>query len=194
MWQTTTEKLPSGTRYRVLANNTPLSYRDFVHLLRGDDEFANWYSELLADSSLDAFYWELPPVTRQGFRQRAEFVLIDAPLLAAMPPDPAPFQEHFDAATDDEVLVFPNLGGDALLIVPRPLGAVDAYAHFAAFLRQGPPSQIRELWRLTAETLYQNVTSTPRWLSTAGLGVAWLHLRLDTRPKYYSHVPYTRHP
>ena len=193
MWQTTTEAVPSGTRYRLLADNAPLSHRDVIDLMQSDDEFANWYSALLADSSLDAFYWEQPPLTRQDFDRNAEFVLIDAPLLAATRPEPLPFQEHFDAAGDD-VLVFPNLGGDALLVVPRPIGAVDAYAHLAAFLRQGQPAQIRELWRRTAETVYQNVTSTPRWLSTAGLGVAWLHLRLDTRPKYYSHAPYTRYP
>jgi len=27
-------------------------------------------------------------------------------------------------------------------------------------------------------------------LSTAGMGVYWLHVRLDTRPKYYQHTPY----
>ena len=32
------------------------------------------------------------------------------------------------------------------------------------------------------------------WLSTAGLGVYWLHLRLDTRPKYYSFQPYRKPP
>jgi hypothetical protein len=35
------------------------------------------------------------------------------------------------------------------------------------------------------------VSTTPVWLSTAGAGVAWLHVRLDDRPKYYSHRPYT---
>ncbi len=28
------------------------------------------------------------------------------------------------------------------------------------------------------------------WLSTAGLGVDWLHVRIDSRPKYYRHGPY----
>jgi len=28
------------------------------------------------------------------------------------------------------------------------------------------------------------------WLSTAGMGVSWLHVRLDDRPKYYGHRPY----
>jgi len=28
------------------------------------------------------------------------------------------------------------------------------------------------------------------WLSTAGAGVPWLHVRLDDRPKYYHYGPY----
>lgn len=35
------------------------------------------------------------------------------------------------------------------------------------------------------------VGTRPVWLSTAGAGVAWLHVRLDDRPKYYSYRPYT---
>ena len=31
----------------------------------------------------------------------------------------------------------------------------------------------------------------PLWVSTAGLGVSWLHVRLDARPKYYRHDAYT---
>jgi hypothetical protein len=46
------------------------------------------------------------------------------------------------------------------------------------------------LWRATAETLLDRISDTPTWLSTAGLGVIWLHLRLDSRPKYYSYRPY----
>ena len=30
----------------------------------------------------------------------------------------------------------------------------------------------------------------PTWVSTEGSGVAWLHARLDARPKYYHHAPY----
>ncbi len=30
------------------------------------------------------------------------------------------------------------------------------------------------------------------WVSTSGDGVSWLHLRIDTRPKYYQHAAYAR--
>ena len=35
--------------------------------------------------------------------------------------------------------------------------------------------------------MQQRVSASPLWLSTAGMGVSWLHLRLDSRPKNYRH-------
>ena len=34
----------------------------------------------------------------------------------------------------------------------------------------------------------------PTWLSTEGSGVPWLHVRLDSRPKYYHHAAYAEPP
>jgi len=36
--------------------------------------------------------------------------------------------------------------------------------------------------------LEKNV-DTPRWLNTHGLGVHYLHVRIDEKPKYYSDYP-----
>ena len=48
------------------------------------------------------------------------------------------------------------------------------------------------LWRTVGEAVSERITDRPLWLSTAGGGVAWLHVRLDSRPKYYGHTPYAR--
>lgn len=194
MWRAVTEDLASGSKYRLLDDEAPLSFRELIRLLEHDDEFAAWYTRLLADTDFEAFYWEHPPLTLEGIDRDAEFVLLNAPTLAAFQAEPAPFRSIFDAASDEGIVVLPNLSGDAILIVPSPVAANDAYTHLAAFLRHAPEDQIRSLWRQTANTVSQNIGSAPKWLSTAGLGVAWLHIRLDTRPKYYSHVPYTRYP
>ena len=52
--------------------------------------------------------------------------------------------------------------------------------------------QVRALWRVTAQEMLRSIGERPVWLSTAGGGVAWLHIRLDSRPKYYSFEPYRR--
>jgi hypothetical protein len=43
------------------------------------------------------------------------------------------------------------------------------------------------------DAVARRLSSAPLWLSTSGLGVAWLHVRLDERPKYYTHAPYRTH-
>ncbi len=193
MWHAVTEPLASGSKYRLLDDETPLSFRELIRLLEHDDDFAAWYTHLLADSEYEAFYWEHPPLTLGRLDRDAEFVLLNASALASFRAEPAAFQSIFDDHPGEDVIVFPNLGSDAMLIAPRPVAANDAYPHLAAFLRQAPADQVRSLWKQTMKIVHEHVTSSPKWLSTAGLGIAWLHIRLDTRPKYYRHAPYTRY-
>ncbi len=189
-WTADIEKIAAGHKYHLRQGGAALSFRELFRLLAGEDDFADWYGQLLAASDYRAFYWEHPPLTSGNVDRDAEFVLIDAPVLATLPADPAPFQSQFEVRADESVIAFPNLGGDAVLVAPGPKGPDDAYPHLAAFVRHAPEDQLRELWRVTSRAVEDSLSSAPIWLSTAGLGVTWLHIRLDTRPKYYSHAPY----
>jgi hypothetical protein len=190
MYTTTASDIPAGRQYRVFEDNAPVTFRRFFELLGTDDGFADWYTAELVAFDAEAFYWELPPLTTATLDGDAEFVLIEAPLLARFPPERAPFDEHFRRAPGEDVIVFPNLGGDAVMVVPCPRGPDEHYPHLAVFLRNAPKDQVRALWLRTAEEMLRHVGDRPTWLSTAGGGVAWLHVRLDSRPKYYSHTPY----
>ena len=190
MYVTKTAAVPSGRRYRVFEDDAPVSFRRFFELLASSDEFADWYSETLAAFEAEAFYRELPPVTTATLDKDTEFVLIEAPMLARSPPEPAPFSAYFDRALDEDVIVFPNLGGDAVMVVPCPRGPDQHYPHLAAFLRGADKHQVGALWQKTAQQMLRSFGERPVWLSTAGGGVAWLHIRLDSRPKYYSYGPY----
>jgi hypothetical protein len=121
--------------------------------------------------------------------QPFEFVLLDSPGLARRP-DPEAFAEHFGCGPETGVIEFPNLGGDAIMIVPCPLSAPSAYGHLAAFVREAPEPQQQALWQSVGEAMARRVSAKPVWLSTAGAGVSWLHVRLDDRPKYYGFGPY----
>ena len=190
-WTAQTRAIPSGRKLEIYAGSSQLSFREFFAQLESDSDFARWYGELLANCPLDAYFWELPPLTFESIDQGAEFVVIDSPALSRLRPDSTPFQAHFSAHPGSDVIEFPNLGGDALLIVPAPLEQADSYPHLAAFLRTAPDRQKASIWRAAARAVRENLGPAPRWLSTAGLGVSWLHLRLDTRPKYYNFSPYT---
>ena len=117
-------------------------------------------------------------------------MVLPAAALERARPDAAAFAEHFERG--GEIVVFDNLGGDATLVVPAPRAQPQCYTHLAAFVRAAPAAQVRALWRAVASATIAAIGDRPRWLSTAGLGVFWLHVRLDSRPKYYRHDPYRR--
>lgn len=151
--------------------------------------FRDSFNERLAASPFDTFRWETPPVEADSVNRDFEFVVCDSPELGVRP-DPSPFAEHFRNANLQTVVTFQNLGRDAILVVPRPIAAEDDYTHLGAFVRSAPRAQQHTLWRAVSRAMGQRVGQVPVWLSTAGGGVAWLHVRLDDRPKYYVHSPY----
>ena len=139
-------------------------------------------------------------------------MLLNAPALAATEEaDPSPFQEHFshnqpkkdDENEDKSICVFPNLGKDALLVVPTPTHGKEeeevekGYVHLLSFLRSTsiPPSTKHALIQRVAQVTLARCRAKEEeegeargwvWVSTSGLGVAWLHVRVEDRPKYYT--------
>lgn len=179
---------PGASKFALERSGTTLAYRD-VLASWSDADFAEWFCELLAASPYSAFKWETPSVTDATLDRTFECVLLDAPGLARAP-EPSVFADHFHAEPNADVVAFENLGGDATLVVPRPLAQEAAYGHLAAFVRLAPATQRRELWRVVADAMHRRVCERPVWLSTAGGGVSWLHVRLDDRPKYYGFAAY----
>lgn len=108
-----------------------------------------------------------------------------------MDPEPGVFGPYFDNHPPATlVLAVPNLDGTAMMLVPRGLGELQNYTHLAAFLRHAPEAQVQALWQCVAETAQSRVSDRPLWISTAGGGVAWLHVRIERMPKYYGYRPY----
>ena len=130
-------------------------------------------------------------MTRGNLDQVFESVLVDCPQLTRATPDRLTFASYFEAAAPDEkVVCFPNLGHDAQLLVPCPLADPNSYTHLASFVREAPEQQVHALWRNLGQELASRLSDRPIWTSSNGLGVYWLHLRLDSRPKYYHYAPY----
>ena len=180
-------------RYRLRRNGLALTRGDAIALWRGDDDaFRCFFIRLLRDSAFECFRFETPPLTPGSADQPFQFVLARSPEID-MAADERDFRNHFDTRSED-VVVFDNLGGDAVLVVPRPLPGVPGYAHLAGFLKYAPPGQQQRLWRTVGETLHDLLGDSPLWLNTAGGGVPWLHVRIDTRPKYYVFDEYKAGP
>ena len=179
------------THYQLYQYDRQLTFEEVAILWADSQPFREFYIQLLRDSPYAAFFWEAPPVTQNTINRPYEFVLVKSSMLARVGPEPHAFREHFGKPSDyDAVIAFSNLGGDARLIVPKPLGDHSIYPHLANFVRNAPENQVHELFRAISENLQKHLGSQPVWLSTAGMGVFWVHVRLDSRPKYYRHQPY----
>lgn len=177
-------------KYTFRQEAAPLDFANALTLMEESEPFRAYLISVLQAAPYDTYRWECPALTRQHTGRPFEFVLIDHPGLAATT-DTQSFKAYFDAGGPDAgVVVFKNLGGDATLIVPSPLAETDAFNHLARFVRTATPAQIHALWRCVGRAMRCRLSERPVWLSTAGDGVSWLHIRLDDRPKYYRHQPY----
>lgn len=178
-------------------------------LAAGDERLADALTEAVLCFPSPAVFFEVPPVTRAtAGSRRFEFVLLPSDGLAGATPDATAFGDVFAAAEPGAaVAVFTSLGGDATLVAPLP--AVTApgqrlagagFGHLKSFLETAPEAQRRAAWRAVASQALRVLRGgagdgapehgQPLWLSTSGLGVSWLHFRLDSVPKYYNTVAY----
>jgi hypothetical protein len=192
MWSSQIEPSGDGRTRRVAVQQdaAPISYGEVLAEWQSSAAFRTFFAALLADAPYDAFLWETPPVSRATLAQPFECVLVESPALAAMTPEPEAFATHYRRS--EPVATFANLGGDAWLVAPAPQGPAAAYAHLAAFCRQAADAQHHALWQAVGIAVAAHLSDAPLWLSTSGLGIAWLHVRLDKRPKYYAYGPYRR--
>jgi hypothetical protein len=191
MWSSRSEQMADGRILRVAIDrdSSPVSYAEVLRRWQQDADFRSVFIALLADAPFAAFRWETPPITTATANRPFEFVLLDSPGLARNP-DAQAFAEHFSGTATGGVVEFPNLGNDAIMVVPCPNGPLSAYGHLGAFVRQAPESQRHALWKRVGAAMQRRLGTKPVWLSTAGAGVSWLHVRLDDRPKYYGYRPY----
>ena len=191
MWYAQQEPLvaQSGMKVRLFQKERPLSFSDVLFGWQSDAAFRAFFLAELTAVSTTAFFWEMPPITQTTLQRPYEFVIVNSPHLESVVANSRPFAVRLRATTDS-VLTFPNLGGDAVLVAPRPIDSAGDYAHLGAFLRNAPVSQQEMLLMKLAEAVLAQVGERPLWISTSGLGVYWLHVRLDSRPKYYTYAPY----
>ncbi|NND60370.1 MAG: hypothetical protein HKN49_08885 [Gammaproteobacteria bacterium] len=180
---------PQGVRLWLTAG-APLCVSDALQILHDDSAVALAVGAAILECGFHAVFWECRPFSSGSLQDRFEFVVIDAPVLARMKRNPAPFADQLPGQTG--IRTFPNLGGDARLVVPPDDG--NDYTHLVSFLTSAPASLQAQLWREVAASVIDAIDEKPVWLSTSGLGVGWLHVRIDHDPRYYTFRPYKLPP
>lgn len=114
------ERLPNrrGLRISITNHSSGMTFADVSYGWQDDAAFRSFFTELLAATAVEAFRWETPPIATSSGGRPFEFVLLDSPGLAAVP-EPEAFADYFSVSTKPAgVVSFPNLGGDAVPVVP----------------------------------------------------------------------------
>ncbi len=177
---------------RVKRSGKELTFREVLNLWENDQLFVDFYLSLFKKYGFSSYIWETPPISTNSLDQAFEFVILNSPRSSQIP-DVNTFYEYFDKNTKNNGIVsFLNLGHDAMLVVPSPLRVGSDYSDLVEFFTNAPLDQQRALWKVTAHEIKIKLSSDNLWVSVAGGGISWLHIRLDDQPKYYRYTPYSK--
>lgn len=178
------------TRYNLSDEGLMLTHRDVHRLWRENECFVRFYTQLIVDAGYSGFCWETPAVTLQTLDDKHEFVIVRSDVHASIQQNWMPFTEHFNKVREAGLAVsFLNLGKNGMMVAPVPDRSFDG-GSLASFLKSASDERVQALWQLVGKEISSKISNSPIWLSTAGLGVSWLHVRLDARPKYYRYQLY----
>tara|TARA_B100000035_G_C20613248_1_gene384918 strand:- start:40 stop:543 length:504 start_codon:yes stop_codon:yes gene_type:complete len=134
----------------------------------------------------DRFHWNTSPLTKDMDTLFSEKFKENTALPKRQ--NKSAFIENIEKAEKNgkqHATSFPNLSGDTILVVPMPKNR-KSYATLKDFTDNAPKKQQQELWKLVAkEAKKQSKKLGKVWISTHGLGVPYLHVRISGKPKYY---------
>lgn len=196
-WNYTSTKINDNTyKYKITLDGGEIDFSDFIALLKDKKkDFFQAFQGALKDANakFSAYFWECSPVSKDTINKPFEFVVTKSISLDNISQDYSSFDEHFANGNEQQVVSFLNLGGDAILVVPIPQENLD-YKNISQFTKNASDEQQQEFWGEVVDKLSKELEKStgPRWLSTNGLGVHYLHVRIDRRPKYYSFWEYKK--
>ena len=132
------------------------------------------------------FFWNTSPLTKNGDTDYKEKFQesIELPYFQSK----TAFKDKIIKAEKngkEYATSFPNLSGDTVLVIPMPRKG-KSYATLKDFVDNAPKKQQQELWKLVAKEAKKQAKKFGKvWISTHGLGVPYLHVRIASHPKYY---------
>lgn len=180
------------SKYFYYKDGNKISYAEAIKLFRNDNSFIELFNSVFAQCGHSNYIWEMKAITRSNQEDSFELVIHSLPA-SQTPPDREIYRHYFkNSDQDNDIVVFENLGGDALLVVPSPYRENSDYGGMPEFLKEAPTHQKYGIWQKLAEVIDKELSDIPIWVSIAGGGVRWLHIRVDKFPKYYRYAPYRR--
>ncbi len=178
------EQSEDTIRFKIQHNNQCLSFQQVFKRWSEDENFIKFYVKELIEINHQAFYWEHPALTKAYLTKDYECIIQKSRPLETLSANERAFSDYIfkDTSVED----FMNIGKDARLVIPTKQSTKDIYNHLGKFIRHAEETQILNVFKRLGKIIEKEIENrAPIWLNTAGLGVIWLHIRMDTRPKYY---------
>jgi hypothetical protein len=152
-------------------------------LIEKTDTFTYKLIQFLLYVEHESYFWECDQVDMKNpFR----FAIFDSKTLAKRKQDDNAFKGAINCS-NKLAIAFPSLNTEVILVVPCHKSTAD-YTSLATFSRTAPINQQVAFWKKVGQNIKEG-----DWISTSGLGVAWLHVRIAQRPKYY-HDAFDKNP
>jgi len=207
MFTYTTEEIPGNyqrvLKHKISKNGKQLTFQEVFDNWSDSHDFRTLFTEIIKNAhdehNFPGVFFESPPVQIKDVDSNYEFVLVKTGAFVSAKAERG-FRDFKDKIEDDscrdgelEACSFGNLSGDAKLVIPRGRDGErkqHKYTDIMNFILRGDPKEVDDFWKATGNACKERISDRPMWISTCGTAVDWLHLRLDSRPKYYSYRPY----
>lgn len=95
------------------------------------------------------------------------------------------FESYINKSKNKYVTSFHNLNKDTLLVIPIPKKNKN-YATLKDFCDNSSITQKKYFWKEVSKLVKKFMKNEKYiWISTHGLGVPYMHIRISNKPKYY---------
>ena len=85
---------------------------------------------------------------------------------------------------NDNVISTTNISGDTILVIPKP--KEKKFTNLYLFMKNASEIQQKKVWKKVVKEARKLLKNNDNiWISTHGLGINYLHIRISTKPKYY---------
>jgi len=184
-----TNKNEHWVKFRLKKEEQYLSFKNVFELWANDSEFVEFYKTELIKLNYQAFCWEHPALKKEFLEKKYECILQRSKPLEHLPINENVFKNYI--YEKEQVADFMNLGKNARLVIPTKKIDKEIYNHMGKFIRLADAEQVNEVFKSIGKIIFEEIeTKKLIWLNTAGLGIIWLHIRMDTKPKYYKTKSY----
>jgi len=142
-----------------------------------------WYETPPDNFPNKSFLWNTSVINKYVDTPFEEAFLTDPTLPKDQ--DYSSFKNYINRSNNEYVVAFPNLGNTAMLVVPMPKNRKN-FATLSDFNKNASEVQKNHFWKMVVKVIHvQKRYNENIWVSIHGHGVPYLHVRIDSKPRYY---------